>query len=322
MTTPAPERVATSSELRAALGALAVQRDFPWRRTRDPWRVLLAELCCQQTQANRAVPAYERLVARFESAAACARAPLAAVLEAFAGLGYYRRAVALHRSACAIVERHAGSVPDDLTALLALPGVGPYTARAVMAFAFERDVGVVDTNVARVLARAVAGRPLRAAEAQELADELVPGGRGWSHNQAMLDLGSQWCRPTPRCAGCPLERACAWRASGCAGDDPATRSAGVSRRQPPFAGSDREGRGRLLAAALRVPIPEGDLASAAGWAEDPTRAERVAAALVREGVLEWRDRMLVPAGSGRLDELRPSPRRPADSLAPVGRARA
>ena len=138
--------------LRRRVAELAVVRDFPWRRTRDPWLVLVAELCCQQTQAARAVAAYERCIAAFPTPATCAAAPLRDVLEAWRGLGYYRRARALHDAAKAIVAEHGGQVPGDLDALLALPGVGPYTARAVLCFAFERDEAVVDTNVARVLA--------------------------------------------------------------------------------------------------------------------------------------------------------------------------
>ncbi|MDQ4130378.1 MAG: A/G-specific adenine glycosylase, partial [Actinomycetota bacterium] len=129
--------------------------DLPWRATRDPWAVLVSETMLQQTQTSRVAPRYTAFLARFPTAAACAAAPAADILRAWAGLGYNRRALSLHRAAQAIVERHAGQVPDDLEALLALPGVGPYTARAVLALAFEADHGVLDTNAARVLARAL-----------------------------------------------------------------------------------------------------------------------------------------------------------------------
>jgi A/G-specific adenine glycosylase len=264
---------------------LPVVRDLPWRRTRDPWKILIAELCCQQTQAARAAIVYERCCARFETPAACAAAPLRDVLEAWQGLGYYRRARALHDAARVICERHAGCVPDDLDSLLALPGVGPYTARAILAFAFERDVGIVDTNVARVLARAVANRPLASQEAQALADRLVVRGRGWANNQALLDVGAMHCRPVPGCTSCPLRRCCRWRLEGDAAADPAARTAGVSSRQARFAGSDRQGRGRLLAAALVRPVPLAELAVTVGWPDDPTRARRVADDLIGEGML-------------------------------------
>jgi A/G-specific adenine glycosylase len=296
---------------------LSVLRDLPWRRTRDPWRILVAELCCQQTQAARAVAAYERCLEAFPTAASCAAAPLRDVLEAWRGLGYYRRAAALHAAAQVIVERHGGCVPDDLDALLALPGVGPYTARAVLCFAFERDVAVVDTNVGRVLARAVADRPLAPREAQRLADELVPTGRGWAHNQAMLDLGATTCRPVPDCPGCPLRRCCRWRRGGARAPDPASRSAFVSRGQPRYAGSDREGRGRLLAAALDGPVPAAALAAAAGWPEDPERAARVAASLCGEGLLAWSDDALVCAGD--VAARTPAAARPADRVRRVPR---
>ena len=168
------------------------------------------------------------------------------VVRAWAGLGYNRRAVHLHATAVVVVERHGGTLPDELDALLALPGVGPYTARAVLAFAFERDVGVVDTNAARVLARR-AGRSLDRAAVQAQADAAVPAGRGWAWNQAMLDLGATTCRArSPGCDVCPVARGCAWWEAGRPEPDPARGSAGVSTGQSRFEGSDRQGRGRLV----------------------------------------------------------------------------
>src|SRR5207248_5578568 len=165
----------------------------------------------------------------------------------WAGLGYNRRAVNLHGAAVAVVERHAGSLPDDLDALLALPGVGPYTARAVLAFAFERDVGLVESNTARVLARS-SGRALSARAAQTLADERVPRGQGWAWNQAMIDLGATVClRRAPRCGECPLCRSCKWRG----GPDPAW----PAPPQSIFAGSHPHGRGRPVAGPRRPPVP-------------------------------------------------------------------
>ncbi|MGH9266194.1 MAG: A/G-specific adenine glycosylase, partial [Acidimicrobiales bacterium] len=158
----------------------------------------------------------------------------------------------------------------------------PYTARAVLAFAFEVDVGVVEVNSARVLARAFAGRALAAGEAQVLADALVPPGRGWAWNQAMLDLGATVCAKTaPRCGQCPLRGGCAWAGSG---PDPAVGSAGCGGRQSTFAGSDRQGRGRLVDALRRGPVARADVAVTAGWPSDPERAQRVAAGLVADGL--------------------------------------
>ena len=263
------------------------RRDLPWRATRDPWAVLVSELMLQQTQVARVVDRWAAFLERFPTVGTCAAAPVGDVLRLWSGLGYNRRALNLHRAAVAIVDRHRGLVPDDLAALQSLPGIGPYTARAVLAFAFERDVAVLDTNAARVVARAAAGRRLAMAEAQRLADSLVPDGEGWRWNQAMLDLGATVCtKQRPRCERCPLPtaRACAWMAAGRPEPDPAVGSAAVSGTQPRFAGSDRQGRGRLLDALRAGPVAVVAVADAAGWPEDPARAERIAAALVAEGL--------------------------------------
>ena len=144
-------------------GARAARDRLPWRTTRDPWAVLVSETMLAQTQVSRVTPRFREFVARFPTAAACAAAPVGDVVRAWVGLGYNRRALALHAAAARIVERYAGRVPATLDELVALDGVGPYTARAVLAFAFDAEVAAVDTNVGRVLARAAAGRPLRPA---------------------------------------------------------------------------------------------------------------------------------------------------------------
>jgi len=262
-------------------------RDLPWRRTRDPWAVLISETMLQQTQVARVIDRYGILLARFPTPRAMASAPLADVLDAWAGLGYYRRARDLHRAAVMMVEHHDGHVPDTLPALMALPGIGTYTARAVLALALERDHGVVDTNVARVLARAVTGTPMTATVAQRLADDLVPPGTGWLHNQTLLDLGATVCTArAPLCDVCPLRSGCAWRSAG--GEDPARTTAGTSRPQSPFAGSDRQGRGRLLAALRGDPtgIASQRLDAVTGWG-DEIRSRRVADTLVADGLAEW-----------------------------------
>ena len=234
--------------------ALPRLRDLPWRRTRDPWRILVSEVMLQQTQVRRVVPAWEAFCSEYPDPAACAAASLGDVLRRWQGLGYPRRARNLHATASVVVERHDGALPDDLDALLALPGVGPYTARAVLAFAFERDVAVVDTNIARVLAR-VAGRRLTPREVQALADDLVPADHGWVWNQAIMDLGATVCRPTPRCDECPVAARCAWARAGRPEPDPALGSAGVSGRQAPFDGSARQARGAVLRALGTGPAP-------------------------------------------------------------------
>jgi A/G-specific adenine glycosylase len=266
-------------------GGTTRRDDLPWRSTRDPWAVLVSETMSQQTQLSRVVPAYHRFLGLFPDPSGCASAPLGDVLIAWEGMGYNRRARDLHRTARIVVAEHGGAVPDDLEALLALPGVGPYTARAVLAFAFERDVGVIDTNAGRILSRAVSGSRLRPAAAQALVDAMVPAGRGWSFGQALLDLGATVCTArAPACPACPLRRRCAWSGAGHPDPDPASGSAGVSFAQSRFAGSDRQGRGRLVAALRRGPLPAEVPATAAGWPDDAARAGRIAEGLVAEGL--------------------------------------
>lgn len=229
-------------------------RDLPWRAIRDPWRILVAEIMLQQTQVPRVIPKWTAFCADYPTPAVCAAAPLGDVLRRWQGLGYPRRARNLHDAAAVMVADHDGAVPDDLASLLALPGIGPYTARAVLAFAYERDVAVVDTNIARVLAR-VAGERLTARRVQAAADALVPQGAGWAWNQMLMDLGATVCRPAPRCAECPLTTSCAWHVAGQLDPDPAEGSAGVSTRQAPYAGSDRQARGAVLRALHNGPLP-------------------------------------------------------------------
>lgn len=270
-----------------------VRRDLPWRRTRDPWAILVSEAMLQQTQVSRVVERFGPFLARFPTPDALASTALGDVLDAWSGLGYYRRARDLQRTANVLVEQHAGQVPDALADLLALPGVGAYTARAVLAFAFEHDHGVVDTNAARVIARAFAGEPLTAAMAQRSADALVPPGRAWAHNQSILDLGATVCTArAPRCTDCPLRAGCRWHADGCSAPDPALTTAGTSRPQARFEGSDRQGRGRLLAALRSGPLAVRTLVEVCGWGEDAERARRVAQALVDDGLATWDDELL------------------------------
>ncbi len=264
------------------------RRDLPWRRTRDPWLVLVSELMLQQTQVTRVVPKFEAFIERFATPAECAAAAPAEVIELWAGLGYNRRALNLHRCAQRVVTEHAGALPEDLEALLALPGVGPYTARAVLAFAFERDVGVLDTNVGRILARRE-GRRLSGRAAQDLADACVPVGHGWEWNQAILDLGATICtKRAPKCSSCPVFDGCAHQGVG---DDPAVGSAAVPKPQSRFEGSDRQGRGRLVKALVAGPVPIDGVAAAFGW-EDPERTTLVLGTLIADGLVVERDGML------------------------------
>ncbi len=271
-------------------------RDLPWRRTRDPWAVLVAEVMLQQTPVSRVIPTYLEFLDRFPTPARCAAVPLADVLRLWQGLGYPRRARHLHLAATEIARR--GAFPATLTELLTLPGVGPYTARAVLSFAYEADAAVVDTNVARVLARQ-AGRRLTAGEVQRLADHWLPAGRGWLWNQALVDLGATVCTARrAHCAHCPIAATCAWRGDPAIGD-PAAGSAGASVPQARFEGSDRQARGRLLRALGAAALAPGDLARAAGLEDDPERAARLARTLADDGLAAYSgDGMLVLAGDG------------------------
>jgi A/G-specific adenine glycosylase len=185
------------------------ERPLPWRGEKDAYRILVSEVMLQQTQAARVVPHYQRFLERFPTVAALAESGVGDVLRAWENLGYNRRALNLWRTAQAVVER--GGFPSTVRELQLLPGLGPYTARAVASFAFGADVGVVDANVRRVITRLSGRAPDD--DVQDIADRLVPRGRGrageW--NQAMIDLGAEVCRArAPRCDRCPLLSMCAW----------------------------------------------------------------------------------------------------------------
>ncbi|MGA1074692.1 MAG: A/G-specific adenine glycosylase [Ilumatobacteraceae bacterium] len=254
-------------------------RDLPWRRTRDPWAVLVSEVMLQQTQVARVVPRWHAFLERFPDVGACARAPRGDVLREWQGLGYPRRARNLHAVASRVAD--AGAFPADLAGLLALPGIGPYTARAVLAFAFESDAAVVDTNIARVYARVVGSR-LTPQQVQSLADEACPSGDAWVWNQCLMDLGALLCRPrAPRCGECPVRSECSWHGTE-SEPDPAVGSSGVSGRQARFEGSDRQARGRLLRALSDGAVERTEVAAI--MQRDEETAERLIAALAGEGL--------------------------------------
>jgi A/G-specific adenine glycosylase len=244
-----------------------VRRPLPWRFTRDPYALLVSEVMLQQTQAARVVPFYEAFLAEFPTVEALAAAPPHAVLSRWSGLGYNRRALALRAAAAEVAAR---GWPDDLREL---PGVGPYTAAAVAAFAWDAPAAAVDTNVRRVIARHDGedrSPPALAARATELLARHPPA----AFNQATMELGATVCTPRrPRCEACPVATTCA-SADGVA--VPARRSADGPRER--FEDSDRWLRGRIVAARLAgAPDPEG---------VEPARLARVLAGLERDGLLE------------------------------------
>lgn len=247
----------------------------------------------QQTQTSRVIDPWTRFLSVFPTPSACADAPLSDVLRLWEGLGYHRRAKSLHDTAIMIRDEFDGAVPCRVADLRRLPGVGEYSANAVATFAFGQAVAVVDTNVGRILARALVNRSLSVAEARSVANDLVPRTDAASFNQAMLDLGAQFCSSAPRCDVCPVARSCRWRREG--GPDPAPRSAGVSRTQSTFRGSDREARGRVLAALRERPRSSQHLmASIEGV--DAKRGANVIAGLVADGLIERRGRLVHLSG--------------------------
>ena len=232
-------------------------RDLPWRAPgATPWAVLVSEIMLQQTPVARVLPEYLSWIARWPTPAALAAEPAGEAIRQWGRLGYPRRALRLHETATILTTRHDGMVPADRDALLALPGIGSYTAAAVASFAFGQRHAVLDTNVRRVLARLVAGQPMPGAAVsvaeRRLAESLLPAepavAARWS--VAVMELGALVCTAaSPRCGACPVALDCAWLAAGRpreAGEDGETAQAGRRRTQR-YDGTDRQCRGRLLA---------------------------------------------------------------------------
>ncbi len=280
-------------------------RDLPWRSPdRTPWGVLVSEVMLQQTPVVRVEPAWRAWMARWPEPADLALADTADVLRAWDRLGYPRRALRLAECARVVVERHGGVVPDDEDALLALPGVGAYTAAAVRSFAFGRRAVVLDTNVRRVLARAAAGSALPApaltVAERLLAETFVPdddaAASRWA--AASMELGALVCTArAPRCGTCPVAAGCAWRRAGMPADVHAGR-----RRTQAWAGTDRQVRGKVMALLRDALGPVPAHAVAAVWPDDAQR-RRCLAGLVEDGLVQEL------AGTGRDEE--PSYRLPS-----------
>jgi A/G-specific adenine glycosylase len=208
-------RVATSFQRRLLTWYRRHGRDLPWRRTREPYRILVSEIMLQQTQVDRVLPKYAQFLERYPTMQALADARVGDVRRLWYPLGYNVRPLRLHAIARETVARYGGRLPDTAETLRRLPGVGRYTAGAILAFAHGRDVAVLDTNVRRVLGRVFLGprrlRRLRGDNALwDLAESLVPRGRGYDFNQALMDFGATWCTPRrPRCTRCAMRSFCA-----------------------------------------------------------------------------------------------------------------
>ncbi|MFN3708235.1 A/G-specific adenine glycosylase [Microcella sp.] len=261
-------------------------RDLPWRRLGfSPWGVLVSEIMLQQTPVARVIPRLEQWLARWPTPDALAADSPAEAVRAWDRLGYPRRALNLHAAATAIAERHGGEVPADVDALLALPGIGDYTARAVACFAFGMRVPVVDVNTRRVIARAVHGRgeagPARTRSDLADMEALLPDDSDAAHdvNAGAMELGQTVCTArSPRCDACPIAELCAWRANGYpAYDGPR------APRQARFEGSDRQVRGIIMRALRGSEMPVTHDAVATLW-PDAVQRERALAGLVTDGL--------------------------------------
>ena len=262
-------------------------RDLPWRAPdATPWGVLVSEIMLQQTPVSRVLPVWEEWLSRWPTPAALAKEPSGEAVRAWGRLGYPRRALRLHETARAITERHGGEVPSSHADLLALPGIGSYTAAAVASFAFKQRHAVLDTNVRRVLARLVSGEeypPKSQTKAEvKLAEDLLPldppAAARWS--VAVMELGALVCTArTPRCAVCPVAGRCAWRLAGRPAYD------GPPRRGQTYAGTDRQCRGRILAVLRESDGPVEKAAIDVVWA-DAVQRERALDALIADGLVD------------------------------------
>ncbi len=257
-------------------------RDLPWRRDPRPWPVMVSEFMLQQTPVVRVLPVYEAWLARWPTPASLAADPTGEAVRMWGRLGYPRRALRLHAAATAIVELHDGEVPSRREDLLALPGVGDYTAAAIASFAFADRQVVLDTNVRRVLARIVGGHQFPAdtvtAAERSLARDLLPPHDAHRWAAATMELGAVVCSArSPACSACPVADLCRWRAAG----HPAHE--GPARRGQAWAGTDRQCRGRIMAVLREAegPVPAQELRDA--WADDAQR-ERCLDSLLDDGL--------------------------------------
>jgi A/G-specific adenine glycosylase len=232
-------------------------RDLPWRRTRDPYAILVSEVMLQQTQVDRVLPYYTRFLERFPTVEDLANAATSDVIRIWSGLGYNRRAVNLQRAARVVVDELGGSFPDDPAELKKLPGIGAYTAGAIAAFAHERDVGFLDTNMRRVISRVMFGsESARESDALEAANSLIPPGHGWTWNQALIEFGALQCTARrPACIVCPLRDECvAYPTMQVALQLKSARTR--QTRAEPFESTTRYYRGRIVEALRALPAAE------------------------------------------------------------------
>ncbi|MFD4355976.1 A/G-specific adenine glycosylase [Nocardia sp. NPDC058519] len=262
-------------------------RALPWREPEaTAWHILMSEIMLQQTPVVRVEPIWREWVARWPVPSAMAASSQAEVLRAWGKLGYPRRALRLHECARVLSAEHGDVVPADVDVLLSLPGIGAYTARAVACFAYGQRVPVVDTNVRRVVARAVHGREPGNPSARDLAETEallpIPVPRAATFSAALMELGALVCTArNPDCAGCPLPT-CAWVAAG-------KPAAEVARKVQKYEGTDRQARGRLLDVLRDASGPVERIRLDLAWTRDPGQRARALDSLLVDGLIEQTD---------------------------------
>lgn len=259
-------------------------RDLPWRKTSDPYAIVVSEIMLQQTQVDRVIPKYLAFLERFPSWRALATASQAEVVKMWHGLGYNRRALGLHRLAKAVTE--LGALPEDPAVMQTLPGIGPYTSQAVAAFAFKRKKAApIDTNIERILKRVFNAYKLNKQELAALARELVPGD-SWSWNHALMDFGATVCvARAPRCEECPLKDICA--AYPCDGTDI------VKAKQSKFQDSDRFYRGRLISFLRKTNVLRRNKVGSVISLSNAIRVNKIIDSLIK-------DQFIIEGANGRL----------------------
>jgi A/G-specific adenine glycosylase len=276
-------------------------RDLPWRRPdATPWAILVSEFMLQQTPVARVLPVYDQWLARWPTPAALAADSRGEAVRQWGRLGYPRRALRLHEVATALVDQHGGEVPPSYDDLVALPGIGPYTAAAVASFAFRRRHVVQDTNVRRVLARAVTGveqpPPSQTAAEARLGAQLLPDDPETAARWAVasMELGAVVCMArAPRCERCPVSDRCAWRLADYPSYD------GPVRRGQTYAGTDRQVRGRLLEVLRAADGPVRSRALDVVWDDDDQRT-RALDGLLADGLVERvNGQYVLPVGAQR-----------------------
>ena len=213
------------------------KRDLPWRKTTDPYKILLSEIMLQQTQVPRVIEKYNQFLAKYPTVNDFANAPTSHILALWSGLGYNRRALNLQKAIQTINTDYKGIVPDNLIELQKLKGIGPYTASAILSFAFNKDVVVLDINIKRIYSRFLGTTNVK--QIEKFAEEIIPKEQSRNWHNALMDIGTIHCRPLPTCTNCPFSHSCKWKTDN-------SRIEILAGKQSTFLGSPRYYRGTIL----------------------------------------------------------------------------